>query len=250
VIELQWGGESFAVLSDKALWWPRRRTLCVADLHLGKAAAFRRGGIPVPEGTTRAVLDRLTVAIRRVRPERLVILGDLLHARDGRIAEVLRAGSAWRAEHSSLDVVLVRGNHDMRSGDPPLQWRMRVENEPFADDGDGIVAFAHHPEAAMLLDESRRVLCGHVHPAVVMSGLMRDLRAPCFWFRDRIGMLPAFGAFTGCHVVLPEARDTVFAVGDEDVIDVSVNGLAAPDQSSGRPRERAIATRENPLPRG
>ena len=219
MIELQWAGESFIALADKALWWPRLCTLCVADLHLGKAAAFRRSGIPVPEDTTRSIVDRLDRMLHRLRPRRLVILGDLLHARDGRDPQLLDSFATWRGTHAELDVLLVRGNHDLRAGDPPAAWNMRIESEPFADPDDGQVAFAHHPEVAALA--ARPVLCGHVHPAIMMCGTMRDLRAPCFWFSDRTGMLPAFGAFTGCRVVLPGPRDQVFAVGPNDIVDVT-----------------------------
>jgi metallophosphoesterase superfamily enzyme len=47
------------LLADRALYWPERRWLCVADAHFGKAAAFRALGQPVPRGTTANNLARL-----------------------------------------------------------------------------------------------------------------------------------------------------------------------------------------------
>ena len=41
-------GEAVELLPERALHWIRERTLFVADVHLGKAAAFRAGGVPVP----------------------------------------------------------------------------------------------------------------------------------------------------------------------------------------------------------
>jgi metallophosphoesterase superfamily enzyme len=50
------------------------------------------------------------------------------------------------------------------------------------------------------------VLAGHLHPGVVLGGRAHDrLRLPCFHFGPRSGVLPAFGEFTGMHVV-PAAR--------------------------------------------
>ena len=37
-------GSLFAALPEGALWWPERRLLCVADMHLGKGPDIWRGG--------------------------------------------------------------------------------------------------------------------------------------------------------------------------------------------------------------
>ena len=42
-----------------------------------------RAGIPVPEQTTRSDLQRLDQSLKKTRATRLIIVGDLLHARDG-----------------------------------------------------------------------------------------------------------------------------------------------------------------------
>jgi metallophosphoesterase superfamily enzyme len=66
------------------------------------------------------------------------------------------------------------------------------------------------------------VLAGHVHPAVRVGGRGRDrLRLPCFWFGPRVGVLPAFGAFTGTHTITPAPGDRVFAVADDRVLAVA-----------------------------
>jgi metallophosphoesterase superfamily enzyme len=45
----------------RGLTVPRgKRTLFVADVHFGKAAAFRAGGVPLPRGSTATDLERLT----------------------------------------------------------------------------------------------------------------------------------------------------------------------------------------------
>ena len=112
-------GEQIELLAARALHWPRERTVFVADVHLGKAAAFRAGGVPLPRGSTAADLARLTSILRETGARRLVVLGDFLHAAAGRVAALDRAFRAWRDEHAAVDVMLVRGNHDDRAGDPP-----------------------------------------------------------------------------------------------------------------------------------
>ncbi|HZI41588.1 MAG TPA: ligase-associated DNA damage response endonuclease PdeM, partial [Gemmatimonadaceae bacterium] len=135
-------GEEVLLLPDRALYWPKRRTLLVADVHVGKAATFRASGIFVPRGTTTGTLTRLDEAIAASGAARLVFLGDLLHAREGRSPETLRVVREWRASHASLDVVLVRGNHDRSAGDPPEALGIACVDAPMIEPP---FALLHHP---------------------------------------------------------------------------------------------------------
>jgi hypothetical protein len=74
-------GEQVLLHPDRALSWPARRTLVVADVHFGKDDAFRRAGIALPAGAARTDVARLARLLRRTRSERLVVLGDFFHAR-------------------------------------------------------------------------------------------------------------------------------------------------------------------------
>jgi len=53
-------GEHLLLLPQKAVYWPRASLLAIADIHFGKAAAFRSYGIPVPRGTTARTSTRST----------------------------------------------------------------------------------------------------------------------------------------------------------------------------------------------
>ena len=48
-------GEELWLLPEKALYWPAQQALLIADVHFGKAAAYRSLGQPVPQGTTAAI---------------------------------------------------------------------------------------------------------------------------------------------------------------------------------------------------
>ena len=114
------GDERVELLAARALHWPRERTAFVADVHLGKAAAFRAGGVPLPRGSTAADLTRLAaVVLHETGAQRLVVLGDFLHGAAGRVAALDTAFRAWRSRHAAIDIVLVRGNHDDRAGYRP-----------------------------------------------------------------------------------------------------------------------------------
>src|SRR5205085_178911 len=110
-MELTWLDQRLTLLPQRAIFWHDRRTLLVADPHFGKAATFRSAGIPIPRGTTTADLARLDAALDATKAERLIFLGDLLHAKSGRAAATLAVIRTWRTRREQLDVVLVRGNH-------------------------------------------------------------------------------------------------------------------------------------------
>lgn len=210
-MELMAGGTLLRLLPQRAAYLPAEQTLLVADAHLGKAVSFRRLGVPVPEATTDETLQRLDQAIAASGAQHVVFLGDLLHSARARAAATMAAVARWRERHAGLALTLVRGNHDSHAGDPPAAWGVACVTGPLHLGG---LALAHHPETV----PGRYVVAGHLHPAAVVGGRGRDrLRLPCFHFGPAVGVLPAFGAFTGMHVMPRGPGDRVFVVAGDAV---------------------------------
>jgi len=204
-------GETLWLLPDKALYWPARHTLLIADVHIGKAASFRALHQPVPRGTTDTTLARLDTLLAAYHCKQLVILGDFLHAHTARAPATLAKLRSWRGQHGGLRIVLIRGNHDRHAGDPPAELAMDVIDEPWL-----LAPFAlqHEPIA----HPQHPVLAGHVHPVYLLRGRARQrLRLPCFLLDTQVSLLPAFGEFTGGWTVNPGAGTRVFVTGDGDV---------------------------------
>lgn len=179
------------LLADKAIYWPDAQALLIADLHLGKAAAYRALGQPVPAGTTAHNLARLDALLARYACRWLIVLGDFLHARQSRAPATMAALAAWRAAHPELRISLIRGNHDLSAGDPPAELGIEVVAEPYLV---GPFALQHSPEP----HPSHHVLAGHVHPVFHLRGRGRErVRLACFCLDERVCLLPAFGSFTG-----------------------------------------------------
>jgi uncharacterized protein len=210
------GGVALQLLPRKAAWWPDERTLLVADAHVGKAVSYRRLGVPVPEATTGGNLDALDALLAAHDARRIVFLGDLLHSRQARDAATLAAVAAWRAQRNELELVLVRGNHDDRAGDPPPDWGVQCVDEPFVLPRAPQLALCHHPQP----HAGRYVLAGHHHPCITVGRGIDRLRLPCFHVGARVGVLPAFGAFTGMHPIERAPGDRVFVVADNAVHEV------------------------------
>ena len=100
-LDLLLGGEPVRLLADRALYWPARRRLLLADLHLGKADVFRAAGIALPRGGTGHDLARLSALVDATHAASVWILGDVLHGRAdlsgaaGASASSVTAGSAF-----------------------------------------------------------------------------------------------------------------------------------------------------------
>ena len=204
---VQWAGETLHLLPDRALFWPAGQTLFIADLHIGKAATYRALGQPVPGGTTAENLSRLTALIAEHAPQRIIFLGDFLHAAAARTPAILQALAAWRIDHAAVAMTLVRGNHDSRAGDPPAKLQIEVVDEPYLF---GPFACCHHPQS----HATHFVLAGHVHPVCWLAGRGRDsLRLPCFVVQAGQAVFPAFGEFTGGWTVTGEAGRGLYPVG-------------------------------------
>lgn len=214
-------GERLALLPGRALWWPARSTLLVADAHIGKGTSFRARGVAVPSGSSADTLARLDALLDATGARRLIFLGDLIHAREARDPVLMQRFAALRRPGS--DWLLVRGNHDRQAGIPP-EAGLEVVDEGYAD---GPFALCHHPEPV----PGRYVLAGHVHPAVRIEAAGDRLRLPCFALGEQVGLLPAFGSFTGAMEVAPGPALRCYACAGDRV-------LAVP-HSSARRRHRA-----------
>ncbi len=208
-------GESLELLPERALLWPARATLVLADPHFGKTAAFRAGGIPVPPGTTARDLARLDALVQARAPQRLIVLGDFFHARAGRADDTLAQIAAWRERYPELAIDLVAGNHDRHAGQPPPAWRIHVHDDPLPERP---FLFCHEPPARV--PPRCYALAGHVHPAFAIEDRTGRLRAPCFLFGPRCALLPAFGGFTGAKSVRPDPGERVYVVGDDEIVEV------------------------------
>ena len=176
-----------------ALWWPARRTLAVADLHLEKGSSHAACGRLLPPYDTAATLHRLAAVLARHPAERVICLGDSFHdggavgrlaPRDATALRRLMDGRAW---------VWIAGNHDADSAGA-LGGHVRDALV------DGPLVFRHAAAAA-----AEGEVSGHYHPKATVAGRGGRVSAPCFVADGRRLILPAFGAYTGGLDVLDPA---------------------------------------------
>jgi len=207
-LAVELAGESVLLLGARALYWPARHRLVIADLHLGKSQVFRRAGIAVPSGATQDDLQRLGGLAAATGARELWIVGDVLHGPAAQ-AGWRETWARWRRAHGGLDLAALAGNHDRALRRAELGVRLLGQEQ-----ADGPFLFRHLPHAD---PQGRHVIAGHVHPRARVPGVPRSW--PAFWLRQGVTVLPAFSDFTGGHAV---------ATGQGDALVACVEGAAMP----------------------
>ncbi len=214
-MEIQLEGYALHLLAEGAAFDPIARTLFVADLHLGKTTVFRSAGLALPDGPDATILAHLTRLIADTDAQTLTILGDVFHARAPGIERTL---AVWCAAHPHLRLRIVPGNHDRR-----IPWKEWLPGSEILAEGDrvGPWCVAHHPPRKA----DGITLCGHLHPGIAIGKAReRKLRVPCFWLCHNAFVLPAFGEFTGLHMIGREPRDRVWIGANGKVVELPTRG--------------------------
>lgn len=204
--------EQLILSRERAIYWAKKKTLIISDLHIGKSAHFRKSGIQVPDTVSLTDLQRLTALMKEFEPETLVVTGDLFH---NNINSDANAFMEWRRHYAHLNVVLIKGNHDALKNEDYEALNIEVHTKellcsPFR--------FIHDKPTAF--DEYYNI-SGHIHPGVVLYGKAKQqLKFPCFYFGINCAILPAFSVFTGLKILKQAEGDRFYAITPAKVIKV------------------------------
>ena len=203
-------GTKIILMAQRAAYIAQEETLLVADLHLAKDATFRSRGVPIPPGSSELTLSRLTQLVNLVTPQRLVILGDLFHGREGNLAGEKARFFDWRERHSKVECHWILGNHDRGIVGFEALCCVQLEVEVAG------LRLRHLPST-----DGKPTVCGHLHPGFRLLGPGRtSQRCPCFYQTESSLILPAFGEFTGLLMVQPGPSDRVFVTAGSSVFEV------------------------------
>jgi uncharacterized protein len=209
-------GIELELFVNRGVYWPEQRTLFIADTHFGKEATFRSQGIAVPKGSTETTLARLSQLIAECQPSRLILLGDMFHARSSLSQDIQQSLDSFFAKHASLQFSLVLGNHDRSIRKSAKAWPIEILESGTAIDAISISHFPQEPSPSTKL-----LLCGHLHPAYRMRSTTDSVgKLPCFWLSKRQLVLPAIGDFTGTKAILPSPSDQTWVIADDQILSV------------------------------
>ena len=204
------GAHTLWLYPDGTAYWAEEHTLFIADVHLGKSGHFRAFGIPTPKGIHTHAMRLLRTAFARYDAAQIIFLGDLFHNLQNTETRDLLELMQEFAQHS---FVLIKGNHDV---DIPVHSALKVTNqltvgpflclhEPPGSDFDQNKPF--DPDLIQSNYSENFLLCGHLHPGATLKGKGRGrIKMKTFFFNDSLGVLPAFGPFTGAHALQVEGK--------------------------------------------
>ncbi|ADY52034.1 metallophosphoesterase [Pseudopedobacter saltans DSM 12145] len=211
ILTRQLGRHSFIFSEYKTLYWEAKRTLVLSDIHLGKAAHFRKHGIAIPSEIMQKDLERLGEALDYFNPQRLIIVGDLIHA--GNNSDTLLFDE-WRAKHPFLEIDLVKGNHDRIKKEYLEKWKINLYQDQLQIED---ILFVHEPVKTGGLF----TISGHIHPGVSLKLQKHQvIRLACWAFNDEQLILPAFCSFSGMDTKYVRQGFQKIAVADGLIIEI------------------------------
>ncbi|NNC35459.1 MAG: ligase-associated DNA damage response endonuclease PdeM [Croceitalea sp.] len=191
------------------VFWIDQSLLLISDVHLGKVAHFRKFGAAVPRKAVHKNFMLLDKLVAHFKPFHICFLGDLFHSSLNKEWQLFEN---WVAKTPSK-ISLVTGNHDIIAPEKFDALEIEQYQELIVKD----FLLTHHPEER----ESYFNFCGHIHPAIRLQGFGRQrLRLPCFFKSTHQLILPAFGEFTGTHVLKPNKSDEVYVIVENEVVKV------------------------------
>ncbi|MEM9881000.1 MAG: ligase-associated DNA damage response endonuclease PdeM [Pseudomonadota bacterium] len=211
---LTFASEVFVADASGALYWPREKTLLVADLHFEKASHFAARGYPLPPYDSFETLQRLADVLERYPAETLITLGDSWHDMAG--PERMHQADAQQLTElaSRIRVIWISGNHD------PKPTAFGVHQDRYECAG---FQFVHEATQSAI----QPTFCGHYHPKIRMRRRRASKSLACFAVYEHICVLPAFGAYTGgldiTHPALTEPLGiphTAYACGKRKVYEL------------------------------
>jgi putative SbcD/Mre11-related phosphoesterase len=192
------------------LFLEKEKILVIADSHVGYEEALNKQGVLIPRLQFKEILKNLEPVFEQVKPEIIVMLGDIKHE-FGTISR-----QEWRDTLNLLDflmsktnkVILIKGNHDTILG-PLADKKGLVVRDSFAIDN---ILFLHGHRLADENSESfkkaKTIIIGHEHPAISLRDGPRTEKYKCFLLgkfkKKNLIVMPSFNFVTEGTDVLQE----------------------------------------------
>ena len=141
-IRVEHCGVTLSLNPERCIYLPASDKLILSDVHLGKEAVFQRHGMAIPDGVATADIARIAKLLQQLKPQELLILGDLVHALPDAREGWLTAFAHLVEEHSGTNFHVITGNHDKPGTHKLLPTSVHWHEELF----EGNMHFTHYPD--------------------------------------------------------------------------------------------------------
>ena len=202
-LDFEFGQMIWTAHSSGALYSKKHNCILIADVHLGKVSHFRKHGAAVPTAAIQSNFDQLNEVLAYFNTNTVYFLGDLFHSHSNKEWDYF---ASWINTYQP-DTTLVLGNHDII----PLSRYDSIGIKTCELGKLDAIQLTHIPEE----DPEHFTISGHIHPGVRLRGVGRQsLSLPCFFASGKQLILPAFGSFTGKHILRPKSEDRIYAIAE------------------------------------
>jgi|Deesub1362A_J573_1020465.scaffolds.fasta_scaffold03455_4 hypothetical protein len=205
------------VFNKPALFWEERKTLLIADLHIGMEKEWTRN-------ISRRLIEKMKNEVFELMKisgaERLIILGDLKHTVEGLRRDEERVIRSFLEDLSShTEIILLKGNHD---GDieEAVPSNVRVYDSKGIRIGKlGLIHGHALPKEEVL--NAKIIIMGHLHPVISFRERSGANILERVWVRGKgereCVIMPAFNEICGGLPVeeIRKEQSPVFKVLDE-----------------------------------
>lgn len=165
-----------------ALFHEREHWLAISDLHFGYELSQRAAGRLVPLWGMASLEERIFHLLEDYRPQRLIILGDLVHDKSA----AFEARELLERIQKVCEPIVIAGNHDRRLG-AAFQLLESWQSD----------AFHFHHGHCKAETPNRIQIIGHHHPARTISdGAGLRLKCPAFVQQSNFWIMPAFSPWS------------------------------------------------------
>lgn len=161
---------------DLSLWLKKEKILIISDLHLGYEGMLENKGLLMPRFQLNDILDKLKKILKKIKPQKIIINGDLKHE----FGKILN--QEWRdilrlfdfLLKSCLEIIIIKGNHDLFLG-PIIQKRnIKIVKEYQIKD----LLICHGDE--LIKTQAKTIILGHEHPAILLKHKTKSEKYKCF----------------------------------------------------------------------
>lgn len=184
-LPFSFGNHELVMMASSSLYWPAKKTLILADLHLEKGSYFAKRGNPLPLYDSFDTLMRLNNIVDEVKPHTIITLGDSLHDNNAfkrmnpEVIELL---------HSIINKVArwewIVGNHDCQFFPIAFSDHVQITTSVMMDN----ILFHHDFSGSNPLE-----IVGHYHPEF----FFKRIKGKCFLVNKNKLIMPSFGCYTG-----------------------------------------------------
>lgn len=203
-------------MKEKAIWLEKENALLLTDTHFGKAAHFRKAGIPVPESIHLDDFQRISLLLATTGASTVYFLGDLFHS---------ESNDSWFTfldfieSFTDLSFYLVMGNHDIL---PDSLYESTALNVHKGNLLLGNLILSHEPQKD--IPKGKLNICGHIHPGIaIKKNSKQKFRLPAFYYKNNSLIMPAFGKFTGLYCMDLRSAECAMVTTPEKVIPIKLN---------------------------